>query len=96
MNRNLYIRENPDDARHPGWAATCRDVMRFLGIQGSRLPAEGLGASYVQGIWVWVEPQRPLAPGQRKRSAHRIMALCPVCGKTVPVGRLRQHSKVHA
>lgn len=74
-----------------GRDATAADMQRFLGLRpGHELPVAGVPATIVQNVTVWVEPQRPLRPGQRKRSAHRIMALCS-CGQVVPTGRLHQH-----
>ena len=93
---NLYLRD-PD---RPEWNAHSRRVLEMLGIEGTRLPTEGMPPRSIQGITVWVEPlaeDRPVRWNGRegKRSDHRVKAACPACQKIVSVGRLHQHAKVH-
>lgn len=44
-------------------------------------------------ILVWVKPVPPaeMLRFPWKSSTHRVMSMCPDCGRTVPVGRLFQH-----
>lgn len=74
--------------------ATSDDMRELLGLPHSgTLPVDGLPVRGVQGVSVYVKPLAPLTPGQRKRSTHRIIAICE-CGRHVPVGRLHQHKCV--
>lgn len=68
----------------------------------SRLPDEGMEERLVQIGWdlktgapframVYIKP-RP-APGVRW--GHRVITICPDCGKHVPFGRMNQHWPVH-
>jgi hypothetical protein len=68
--------------------AQANEMRRLLGVR--ELPIEGMPEREIQGVRVYVAPQAPLASGQRKRSTHRVFAICE-CGKHVPVGRLHQH-----
>jgi hypothetical protein len=86
-----------------GWVAQSHEVLPMLGVPaGGHLPKEGLPPTFIQGVFVWVEPA--MDPkykeqwGQRKlvkSSRHRVMCACPECGTTVSLGRLAQHAKVH-
>lgn len=56
----------------------------------------------MQGVTVWVVPAKPPVMNTRyyglrvvKSSAHRVMCMCSECGKTVSLGRLAQHAKIH-
>ena len=43
---------------------------------------------------VWINPlpeQLPMNGRMWKRSTHRVMCQCPVCGRTLSAGRLHQH-----
>ena len=51
---------------------------------------------------MYVKPATPPVMNTRyyglrvpKSSKHRVMAVCPECGKHVSLGRLQQHGKVH-
>lgn len=71
--------------------ATSSDMMEFLGLgRNAKLPKNGLPEQDIQGVRVYVTPQRVLRPGERKSSSHRIFAICN-CGQHVPTGRLHQH-----
>lgn len=87
--------------RSPRWTtlnAHTDDVKAMLGLP-KKLPKEGVPPQIIQGIKVWVEPAaapvlvskwggklRPV-----KRSTHRVMAECPLCGAHLSAGRLHQH-----
>lgn len=86
---NLYIK-----AAGREWNAHTSEIFRLLGLTGSHLPKEGMPPRLIQGIKVWVNPIKWPHP-LRKSSTHRVMAECPVCGKTMSAGRLHQHAKVH-
>jgi hypothetical protein len=70
--------------------ANATDMRILLGLTNGTLPESGAGPWDVQGVHVYIKPIAPMRPNQRKRSAHRIMAICN-CGVHVPVGRLHQH-----
>lgn len=84
----------------PRWTtlnAHSDDVKAMLGLP-KKLPKEGVPPRIVQGIKVWVEPAAAavyvMRWGQRKllkRSTHRVMAECPLCGAHLSAGRLHQH-----
>lgn len=78
-------------ARDPAWPVHSTEMLVLLGVTGGRLPIAGLPIRLVQGIEVWVEPLPPAAPGQRKRSTHRVLCRCPSCGFVLSAGRLNQH-----
>ena len=95
---NLYVKVPGRD-----WNAHSKDVREMLGLKRTdKLPAAGMDPQVIQGVTVWVNPapapvmvnkwgkQRPL-----KRSTHRVMARCPICGEEMSVGRLHQHAKIH-
>jgi hypothetical protein len=72
------------------------EVNEMLGVpKGEGLPTDGMEPREIQGIKVWVNPLPPIVPGKRRRFALRVRCNCPVCGREMPVGRLRQHSRVH-
>jgi hypothetical protein len=72
----------------------------MLGLKPTQhLPVEGMPPRLIQGIRIWVEPQKE--PGAKvsrrnKRSTHRVMAECPICLKVMSAGRLHQHAEIHA
>jgi hypothetical protein len=72
------------------WPMPNHEMLRTLGIYDGKLPKTGREPILIQGILVWVNPQRPHSNG-RKTSEHRIMCKCPNCHKTLSVGRLHQH-----
>ena len=69
----------------------------------AKWPAEGMPMRVIQGITVWVEPAPPRTTTMRwgrevtvKSSKHRTFGVCQACQKTIPLGRMHQHAKVHA
>jgi len=79
---------NPD---HPNWPLWSHGLNEALGIKG-KLPPEGLlPPKEVQGIMVYVNPLVGEKPAHGKRHTHRVMAICPDCGKHMSAGRLHQH-----
>jgi hypothetical protein len=77
------------DPQYPQWPAHSHMVNQLLGV--TRLPVKGMPPQVIQGITVFVQPLPPRQPGQRKRSTHRVMAICPGCSRIMSVGRLHQH-----
>lgn len=48
------------------------------------------------GIAFWIKTTESVAKSMRyKSSAHRVFVECPECGRSIPVGRLHQHAKIH-
>lgn len=87
---NLFIKD-------PKWGRGAFDnaVKVMFGLQPKdKWPEQGMARRTVQGIHVWVEPIRLNADGRVKFSI-RAMAQCPACHRTMPIGRLQQHSKIH-
>lgn len=86
------------DPKHPSWNAHHDDLKVMLGLP-KKLPREGVPPQIIQGIKVWVEPAAaPVLvskwggkPRPVKRSTHRVMAECPLCGVHLSAGRLHQH-----
>jgi hypothetical protein len=82
-------------------AVHSRDMAELLGLKGTKLPPHAMPEREIQGIRVWVIASEatftPNAGLRRNKRAftHRVMCACPVCGKTIPVGRLAQHSVIH-
>lgn len=80
------------------------EIKAFFGLgPKDKWPEQGLPRRIIQGIECWVEPAPPRATTMRwgrevtvKSSKHRTFGICPACGKTVPLGRMHQHAKVHA
>ena len=90
---NVYILSK----KFSGWKASSRELMEMLGYPDGRVPVLGHTRITIQGIEVWITS---LLAAQRTRTRvtakpHRVMALCPVCGKAMSAGRLQQHSKIH-
>ena len=69
----------------------CDEIYRLLGVEGSRLPDEGVLPMSIQGITVWVVPK---IKGKAQDGA-RTRAVCPVCEKDFVFDNLRQHMTVH-
>jgi hypothetical protein len=72
------------------WAMHSDEMLKTLGVEGSKLPLEGLPQREIQGIQVWVVPHVP-HPNGRKSSKHRVLCACPNCGRVLSAGRLHQH-----
>lgn len=87
-----------------GRQAWDRDVKALFGLSDkSKWPDEGMPKREIQGLVCWVEPKAPRVTTMRwgrevtvKSSKHRAFCICPVCGETIPLGRIRQHAKIHA
>lgn len=88
---NLYIKT---EGRQ--WKASAAEVLRLMGFADGRAPVVGAVPVTIQDIEVWVAPLDADRDRRSRRKEHRLMAKCPACGKVVSVGRLRQHSRVHA
>lgn len=87
MNRYLI------DPRYPKWDLVAHDpaVKILFGLDPkAKWPKEGMPERRIQGIVCWVEPLGTYANFMRAR------CICPECGQRFPIGRLKQHSKVHA
>jgi len=66
------------------------DIKELFGLKPKdKWPDAGMPVQPIQGIFSWVEPR---TPGKFKI---RAKCQCFVCGKTVAIGRLAQHNKVH-
>lgn len=86
---NLFIKS---EGRQ--WPAHEGEIKEMFGLpRKAKWPAEGMPHRTVQGIVVWVDS---CEEARRAGRFHRMQAVCPQCHKIVPVGRLQQHSKVHA
>lgn len=87
----------------PNRNAHAHHVYAMLGLPGrsAKLPREGMEPRKLPGfpmpITVYVKPigeaTFSLTPTgrTRRRQGHRVMAICPLCGKHVGAGRLHQH-----
>lgn len=66
------------------------DVKELFGLdRKAKWPAEGVPERVIQGVRCRVDP---ITAG---RFSIRARAVCPDCGKDMPIGRLAQHAKVH-
>jgi hypothetical protein len=69
--------------------ASAHHVKELLGLNPkAHFPAEGLAPRDIQGVPVYVTPDRN--DGRRK---HRVFAIC-ACGRHVPAGRMFSHKCV--
>jgi len=83
---NLFVHS----VRWPQRQAFDPEVKQFFGLRPEdKWPEQGMSSRTIQGILCWVDP---LTVG---RFTIRARAMCPVCSRTVPIGRLEQHSKIH-
>lgn len=72
------------------WPAATYDVKPLFGLANNQAwPPEGMSVRTIQGFTCWVYP---LSSGKFKLRAY---CCCKLCDKPVPIGRLRQHVKVH-
>jgi len=69
-------------------------VYDALGVKGSKFPKQAKGVAEVEGVTFVLHEHTGHKSG-RKSSKHRLSAICPVCGKDIPLGRMRQHAVVH-
>jgi hypothetical protein len=60
--------------------------------KGHTFPKTAEGTANIGGV---VFKLYKHVPRGHKTSKHRLYAVCPVCGKDVPVGRMHQHATVH-
>ena len=73
--------------------AQSHDVKQLFGLDlDAKWPDEGLPEREIQGFKCWV---RPLAFSRTFKTFHRAVAECPVCRKTISIGRIHQHMTVH-
>ena len=83
------------------WGRTAHDaqVKELFGLPPkAKWPVQGMPERHIQGIHCWVLSLKDQAVGRRRPAPGmtlRAMCHCPVCGQTMPIGRLHQHSKVH-
>lgn len=77
------------------WAMHNDELLPLLGITNGKLPKEGIPPQVILGVEVYVNPFVP-HPNGRKSSKHRIMAVCPVCKRTMSAGRLASQHFKHA
>lgn len=91
-----------ESVRYPGQRATDPDIGLLLDRKGDKWDDGGVMRTVVPGsvyranlppvacdVAIWVMPKQET--NARKSSKHRVMCECPGCGKTLSVGRLRQH-----
>lgn len=99
---NLWLKPlKYPDSHH---AAFDSDVKVMFGLAATaKWPLEGMPARTIQGIVCWVAPfverwgkhRWSDKPVRVKSSKHRTFGICPSCGKTIPLGRMQQHAKIH-
>ena len=96
MDHNMWIRSDTLGIAH-SWPAHARQVYRMLGLrETAHLPREGMSPRLVDGIMVQVLPSMgPMPRRYWKRSTHRVIGQCPMCGRWLSVARLRQHAVSH-
>jgi hypothetical protein len=82
--------------------AGCRTLSRrarllslVLGFEcdGRHIPPEAEAITQLDGL-TFVVTKSHARPGVNT-SRHRTFVVCPVCGRTVPMGRIHQHAPVH-
>ncbi|CAB4194375.1 hypothetical protein UFOVP1254_29 [uncultured Caudovirales phage] len=102
MNKqSLWL--TPQQYPNPNRQAFDAEVKTFFGLPPkAKWPPEGMAKRTIQGIECWVEPKEETRFEMRwgknravKSSKHRTFGICPACGKTVPLGRMQQHAKIH-
>lgn len=78
---------------NPNWNAHTPDMMKKLGVVGTKWPDAGIEPRMVDGIKVWVLPKAAKQESwERKHGCtHRVMCACPGCGMEMSAGRLHQH-----
>jgi hypothetical protein len=73
------------------------EIMKTLELKaGGHLPKEGMPIRKIQDIQVYVRPSYDYKKNNplikvRKSSTHRVIAICPSCGRHLSAGRLHQH-----
>ena len=77
-----------------GWNMNSNDMLLCLNLKC--LPFRAMPERSINGVQVYVKAQGPKEGPKGNRSRkHRVIAVCPECGRHVPFGRLGQHYKVH-
>lgn len=68
------------------------ELMEALGLKpGGHLPSLGMLPRKVQGVTVYVRPEDPWRRKTRAGMQHRVMVICPDCGRHISAGRFAQH-----
>ena len=65
-----------------------------VNVKGNKIPKQAKGVAEVEGVNFVLHEHTGHKSG-RKSSMHRLFAICPVCGKDIPAGRMHQHAVVH-
>jgi hypothetical protein len=77
------------------YPANADEMRSLLGLQTTKLPAEGMDVRQIDGYRVRVLPLEPPRISRwgrpLRRMKHRIQVECGICGKWISAGRLRQH-----
>jgi hypothetical protein len=79
---------------HGTWVAHSAHVKAMMGLDyKDHWPAEGMEPRQIQNFMVWVNPldTSDVRNHSNRRSKHRAMARCLVCGKEMSAGRTAQH-----
>ena len=75
-----------------------KSLKRALGLDAKdvkRMPADlELPPQRIDGVMVYITTPNK-GPKGKSQFGHRVMAICPECGKHVSAGRMFQHRKVH-
>ena len=70
-------------------------VKRLLGVNENKLPSDfTMKPTKIEGVEVYILPSNHGSKG-KSLFGHRVMSICPVCGKHTSAGRFHQHWKVH-
>lgn len=79
--------------RYGGHCGPQGDVLKELGFRTASPPFAGMGIRVLHGVEVYITPL--MARREDRSGFHRVMAVCPVCRKTMSAGRMHQHLPVH-
>ena len=96
---NLFLKSTHRE--NSPWPAHDSEVKALFGLPPKgKWPLLGMPPRTIQGITCWVESKpatlyTALWNKPVKSSKHRTFATCPACQKTIPLGRLAQHAKIH-
>ena len=88
---------------HTGWPGFYieegrKRVYDALGVnvKGRKIPKSAHGSVEVEGVKFVLHEHIPAKSGNKySERAHRLYAICPMCGKDIPAGRMHQHAVVH-
>lgn len=83
-----------------GYQMQHSELYRRLGLDPKKhLPSEGVAATNIDGITVYVLPKGATSPITRERKyrghTKRTFAICPSCDRHVEAGHFHQHLKTH-